>query len=84
MHLRNQIRQYISVKIGNRKNCNFLFDNWSSEGPWNMVLDQREVSYMRFTDKESIADVWGRQISFTGRGITSNILKVKEAMTSLG
>ncbi|GAA0174152.1 hypothetical protein LIER_27599 [Lithospermum erythrorhizon] len=38
---------------------------------------------MRFNDKESVADVWGRQITFTIRGITSNILKVKEAMAAV-
>ncbi|GAA0160786.1 hypothetical protein LIER_39101 [Lithospermum erythrorhizon] len=52
-------------------------------GAFDMLLTQKEISYMRFNSEDSMADVWGRHISFTSRSITPSILKVQEAMSEL-
>ncbi|GAA0144388.1 hypothetical protein LIER_04848 [Lithospermum erythrorhizon] len=64
LKLRVYAKMNINIRLGNGKECNFLFDNWHELGPLHLVLTSQEVSYIGVKRSDSVAEVmgWGKII----------------------
>ncbi|GJW53963.1 RNA-directed DNA polymerase, eukaryota, reverse transcriptase zinc-binding domain protein [Tanacetum coccineum] len=43
MSLRDKIREFVNVKIGNGKTCSVWFDKWHPRGPLSKLIDHRVI-----------------------------------------
>ncbi|GKD05798.1 hypothetical protein Tco_1180772, partial [Tanacetum coccineum] len=43
LNLRDKIRRFVNVKIGDGKDCSFWFDKWHSNGPLNKLINHRII-----------------------------------------
>lgn len=57
LDLRDMIREFIWVKIGNGKDCNIWFDRWHHSGPFCKTITQSDLDMAGMDSNAKVADL---------------------------
>ncbi|GJZ47911.1 hypothetical protein Tco_0601743 [Tanacetum coccineum] len=70
--LRDKIKEFVNVKIGNGKTCSIWFDKWNSRGPLSKLIDHRMIGLVGLDINAKVIDLvdnnsWSWPIDWVGR-----------------